>query len=234
MANKVLVIGGTSGIGGVITQSLRSRGDEVFAEGSSTGFDVTYSDVKSHVCKYILNRGVTCVVYNAGTYNLEPLEDVTYGNMTRVFEVNVFGCLDAMAGFAKSVKLVQNPKLLRMVVISSVAGRIPMSYSSVYCASKAAVSQAMRCAARELGGYGATVNSVAPGSVADSDMAGVANKRVASLRRISEEDAQKALLSAIPMKRQVTKQEVADAVLFLLSDQASGITGQEISVSGGM
>lgn len=110
----------------------------------------------------------------------------------------------------------------RIISISSVVGLMGNPGQTNYCAAKAGIIGFTKAMAREVASRGVTVNSVAPGFIA-TDMTAVLS------------DEQKgAILSQVPAGRLGTPEEIASAVLFLASDSAAYITGQTISVNGGM
>ena len=110
----------------------------------------------------------------------------------------------------------------RIVNIASVAGLMGNAGQANYAASKAGVIAFARSLAREVGARGITVNAVAPGFIATA------------MTDVLSEDVKKAYLEIIPMKKFGLPKDVASAVLFLLSDDAAYITGQVVSVNGGM
>jgi len=110
----------------------------------------------------------------------------------------------------------------RIVNITSVVGRVGNPGQTNYAAAKAGVEGLTRSLARELSTRNITVNCVAPGFI-DTDMT-----------RDLSEDARERLLSQVPMGRLGTPKDVASAVLFLLGDGASYVTGTTIDVNGGM
>lgn len=161
---------------------------------------------------------IDVLVNNAGICRGSLLQDLEKPLWDRILAVN----LTAAYLYAKAVL----PEMIgrksgRIVNVTSVWGIVGASYEVAYSASKAGLIGFTKALAKEVGPSGITVNAVAPG-VIDTDMN-------ASL---SEEDM-KDLAAQTPIPKIGTPREVAEAVLFLASDAASFITGENLSVGGG-
>ncbi len=136
-----------------------------------------------------------------------------------VIRVNLKGTFN----FSKAViRTMIAAKYGRIVNIASVAGLMGNAGQANYAASKAGVIALARSLAREVGSRGITVNAVAPGFIATA------------MTDVLPEDIKKAYLELIPLKKFGLPKDVASAVKFLLSDEAAYITGQVVSVNGGM
>jgi NAD(P)-dependent dehydrogenase (short-subunit alcohol dehydrogenase family) len=122
----------------------------------------------------------------------------------------------------------------RIVNIASTAADVGWPRYSAYCASKSALLGLTRCVALEGAEHGVTCNALNPGSVGTEMM------RLGSLRRIAQGDQGAtveqdwaAIAAAMPQRRLIPAAEIAAAAVFLCRDEALGITGEAITVSGG-
>ncbi|KAA9156006.1 SDR family oxidoreductase [Amycolatopsis acidicola] len=164
---------------------------------------------------------LTGLVNNAGVSSPVPFLEVTDDEWRRVVEVNLHGTFHVTQAAAK---IMADNGIGRIVHISSTsAERGGGVYGrAAYSASKAALLGFARTLARELGPYGITANSVAPGSI-DTDIMG---------GRLSEE-RKAVLLKELPVGRIGTVHDVAAVVSFLLGEQAGYLTGVTYDVNGG-
>ena len=159
------------------------------------------------------------MVNNAGIAKdgiLIKMKDEDFDAVLNTNLKGVFYCTKAVA------KLMMKQRYGRIVNMSSVVGLIGNAGQTNYAAAKAGVIGFSKSAAKELAARGVTVNMVAPGFI-DTDM-------TANL----PEKVREATLEGIPMKKMGSPENIADAVAFLVSDNASYITGQVINVDGGM
>ena len=164
--------------------------------------------------------GLWGIVNNAGIFAKTPLLEIPLEEWDTMMRVNVRSMVQVIQAAA--------PFLIeggggRIVNQSSMAAKLGTPGESHYAASKAAVGALTRIAAQELGPHGITVNSVCPGYVLTE---------MGADTRDPEQVAEWTAKS--PLGRLATPDDVANAIAFLLSDEASYITGEALNVSGGM
>jgi 3-oxoacyl-[acyl-carrier protein] reductase len=236
---RALVTGGSGAIGAVICQRLAADGyavivhahrhpeaaehvaEKIVASGGSatvTCFDVVDALTTAQTLQELLKEGpIQVLVNNAGMHEDAPMAGMTADQWNRVIDVSLNGFFH-----------VTQPLLLpmigtrwgRIVSISSLAAIIGNRGQTNYAAAKAGLHGASKSLALELASRGVTVNVVAPGLIESPAV------------RQAFTSAQ--VESLVPMKRVGTAEEVAALVSFLVSEQAGYVTGQVISIDGGM
>lgn len=163
--------------------------------------------------------GIDLLVNNAGIVKDEYLLMLQKDTLDKCFELNIKGyfyCAQAVA-----LKMFRRKKGV-IINMSSVSGEIALAGQSVYSATKGAINSMTRVLAKELGAKGIRVNAVAPGFV-ETEMIDV----------LPPEKKQE-YLASIPLKRFCKPEEVADVVLSLASDSFAYVTGQIITMDGGL
>ena len=240
MKRRVLVTGGSRGIGAAIAARLARDGfavainfrereaaargvaEAIRASGGDAdllGFDVA----DRAACARELERDVEAngayygVVCNAGTHADAPFPGMSGDAWDRVLRTNLDGFYNVLHPLV--MPMIRARHGGRIVTISSVSGVAGNRGQTNYAASKAGLIAATRSLALELAKRKITVNSVAPGLIETEMIAG------APLDELTR---------AIPMRRVGQAEEVAAAVAFLFSDEASYITGQVLGVNGGL
>jgi NAD(P)-dependent dehydrogenase (short-subunit alcohol dehydrogenase family) len=182
------------------------------------------SDIDNLVAKTIEKFGkIDILVNNAGIYPFEPFLEMPEKNFERVIDINLKGYfLMAQACAKEMVK----QKSGSIVNISSIAmGQVGVGFAGLthYCASKGGITAMGEAMALELAPFNIRVNTIAPGAIATP---GATNTSMTK-------EQNDAMLAPIPMKRQGKSEEIANAVLFLASDESSYMTGSVMVVDGG-
>jgi 3-oxoacyl-[acyl-carrier protein] reductase len=238
LQNRVaLVVGAARGIGeGIAERFVEEGASVVIADTDATAGQRTAGRLGCHFIEADISRsedaegavgktfaaygGLHILVQNAGIYPWTLIEDTEPEEWDRVMAVNLKGTfLAARAAFA----IMKKQRAGRMVFTSSITGpRVTSPGHGHYAATKAGINGFIKAAALEFSGYGITVNGVEPGNVLTE---GMKMHRSAEFIRSMEE--------AVPLGRLGTPRDIANAVLFLASDEASYITGTTIIVDGG-
>jgi len=236
-----LVTGAARGIGRVIVHRLAGRGasvvisdlladaagavaEELKSEGCSAlalAGDVSSADsVEETVNKTVEAFGsLDVLVNNAGITKDGLLFRMSEADWDEVLAVNLKGVFLATKAVAR---VMAQRRWGRIVNISSVVGLMGNAGQANYAASKAGVVGFTKACAKELAGRNITVNAVAPGYIQTE------------MTKKLPERAKEAFLSAIPLGRAGTAEDVAAAVGFLVSDEAGYITGQVLQIDGGL
>ena len=245
---KAIVTGGTRGIGRAIVKELATRkidgenfadvafiynscdecAESLIAELEDSGSEVvaykadvsSFEQVQNTVKEIIAKFGaVDILVNNAGITKDNLLMRMSEADFDRVIEVN----LKSAFNFTKAVsRQMLKQRAGKIINITSVVGLTGNAGQANYAASKAGLIGFTKSVAKEFASRGINVNAIAPGYIA-TEMTEELN------------DSQKeALLGLIPLNRMGRPEDIAKAVAFLASDDASYITGQVITVDGGM
>ncbi len=235
---KALVTGGASGIGAAIAARLAAEGAEVWVgdidvEGAERvageiaghGIELDVTDLDSARAAVEASGTLDILVNNAGTDEFGFFPQTTPEQWQRVIAINLNGVLNCTAAALPGM---QAAKYGRIVSISSEAGRVGSKGSAVYSAAKAGVVGFTKVIARENGRYGITANAIAPGPIETPLLMGAK-----ALGEMGEKLIEN-MKSQTQLRRLGQPDEVAAAVAFLASDDATYVTGETLGVSGGL
>ena len=244
-----IVTGASSGIGKVVAERLSAdgaivavnyRGDAAPAEALAAALrkggrdaqpfqaDVTKPEDRQRMVAEVLKRfgKIDILVSNAGVEHFGRLADLTPEDFNRVFSVNVAAQLFMTQAVAPHL-----PDGGRIVLTSSVSARFAIFHHTLYAASKAAVSAMVLNLAPELGERGITINAVAPGGTA-SRMS-KENGKLYTPPVLKDVPPDVLAKSSNSLQRIGRPEEIASAVSFLVSPDASYVTGSTLAVDGG-
>lgn len=236
---RALVTGGSGGIGAAICQRLAADGHHVIvhanrsrakadavvagilASGGSAeavAFDITDRAATASALETLLEAGaIQILVNNAGIHDDAVFPGMSGAQWDSVLDVSLNGFFNVTQPL--TLPMIRT-RWGRIITISSIAGITGNRGQVNYSAAKGALHAASKSLALELASRNVTVNAVAPGIIATEMIAGAF-------------DAE-AIKNLVPMKRAGKPEEVADLVAFLASDKAAYISGQIISINGGM
>jgi len=243
LAGKVaLITGGNSGIGLATAQRFVAEGAFVFITGrrqaeldaavqqlGSAAFAIqgdvrSLADLDRVAATIKEQKGHLDVVFaNAGIAELAPLDAVTEAQYDRQFDINVKGTFFTVQ---KTLPLLTDGAAI--VLMGSIVGSKGLESNSVYSATKAAIRSLARTLTTDLKARGIRVNTVSPGPIETPGL----NNILDSPEQVAQFKAQVA--SGVPLGRIGDADEIAKAVVFLVSDDSSYVTGIELFVDGGM
>lgn len=236
------VTGGGGGIGGGICRSLASAGHRVAIadlslasarriaaeiEGFAVELDVTSREsVEAAVQATVVELGPVEILVNCAGWDVfKPFIDTDEAFMQKVLEINLAG---PMRVTRQVLRDMQEAGWGRIVNIASDAGRVGSSMEAIYSGAKGGLIAFTKTIARESARRGVTANSVCPGPTDTPMLASVVGGAEGADRVLAS------MTKAVPMRRLGRPEDIGPAVAFLASDEAGYITGQTLSISGGL
>jgi NAD(P)-dependent dehydrogenase (short-subunit alcohol dehydrogenase family) len=255
LENKVAIVTGAGrGIGRAIARSFAEEGAAVVVaarteneirqvaseiEGSGGHAAAVVADVgREPDCEKIVQAArrafgtVDILVNNAATYGpVQPVEKISAREWDEVMAVNLRSAFLLSALVLPEMCKRRSGTILN---ITSAAAKSAFSLNGPYAASKAALIALTRTLAAEAGEKGVRVNALSPGPVPDTKMSAELRRGLASIQNTDEKVILEQMSQRTLLRRAQTPQEIASAAVFLVSDQASAITGQTVNADGGV
>ena len=225
---NILIIGGNSGIGYALAKQLQSQGATLFTAGRHEPEGITSTHMIWDVLKTPAADALTQLpdvlhglVYCPGSINLKPFQRLTIDDYRADLDINVLGAVGAVHAAYLALKLAKGSSV---VLFSTVAAKLGMGLHSSVSVAKSAVEGLTKSLAAEFAPIDIRVNAIAP-SLTDTPLAN---------NLLSSDEKRESGAKRHPLNRIGTPDDIASMAAYLLSDQASWITGQIISVDGGM
>ena len=246
LKNKVAVVTGASrGIGASIAKHLAGAGAKVVVNYASSKekADKVVKDIQDNGGIAISVQGdvskeadvtrlfeetnkafgaLDILVNNAVFQGFAPIEQVSAETFHQHFNVNVLGPILTIQASLKQF----NDKGGNIINISSAASKMPLPAASLYSATKAALDALTISLSKELGAKNIRINSILPGATE--------TEGASSVGVTTGSEAEAMFISKTPLGRRGQPEDIAKAAVFLASDEAAWITGEQISVSGGL
>jgi 3-oxoacyl-[acyl-carrier protein] reductase len=228
-----LVTGGSSGIGAAICKSLLEGGYQVVSLALRASqvplpglheipVDLTDPLATREAANEVVRRfPITTLIHNAGAIREKALEEVTLEDLHSLTDLHLGAALSLMQATLPTMKERHHGR----VVLISTRAVLGLARRTAYAATKAGMLGLARTWALELGAYGITVNVIAPGPIAATEM----------FQELIPPDSPKlpGIIDAIPVKRLGRPEDVVRAALFFIAPEAGFVTGQTLFVCGG-
>lgn len=225
---NVLITGSSSGIGKETAKLLKDKGYNVFTHGRREINNPCYiqaplnsfEDVKALYDKVLdLSGGVDILINNAGEYLYKGVEKTDIEAIKRLTFLNQTAPYYLISLVIPSMK---RNKFGRIVNISSISGSVGEAYASLYSMTKSALYGMTKSLALELAGDNITVNSISPGWVETN------------LTKDIQGEERAEIIDVVPQRRFIEPVEIANLILYLISEEAKGLTGQNINLCAGL
>ncbi|MDB4168101.1 SDR family oxidoreductase [Polaribacter sp.] len=220
---KILVIGGSKGIGKAIIASLIEKNNIINL--SRTAPSLTHENLTHYNCDILSDElpqleAVDTLIYCPGSINLKPISRLKLDDFRADFEINVVGAVKAIQQYLPLLKRGNTPSIL---LFSTVASKLGMPYHASVAAVKSGVEGLVKSLGAELAPT-IRVNAIAP-TVTDTDLASKLLRNERMIESITERH---------PLKKFLNPAEVADMATFLTSESASSISGQIFQMDCGI
>ena len=221
--NKILIIGGSRGIGNAIANALVNENKIINI--SRTAPLQPHNNLTHYSCDILTDNlpdieEIDSLIYCPGSINLKPIARLKLDDFRNDFEINVIGAVKAIQHYLPSLKKGKQPSIL---LFSTVAAKLGMPFHASVASAKSAVEGLTKSLGAELAPR-IRVNAIAP-TVTDTDLAAKLLRNERLIEGIKERH---------PLKKFLDPKEVADLASFLISDKAKSISGQIFELDCGI
>lgn len=249
---NVIITGGSMGLGkATATEFARAGATIILADVNKEEMDKTsqelqkefnvkvleyttdvsnYNEVESMINSVYRKLGrIDILINNAGICKCLPLEETEKNDIDKMIKINLNGTLYCCKNV---LPIMKKQRYGKIVNLSSIAGKLGGANASVYSATKAGVLELTACLAREYAEYDININCVLPGIIRTP----LWNQMLVEMTEENHADKDvvfKSYTDTIPMKRPQEPVDIANAILFLCTDEASNITAQNLGIDGG-
>jgi meso-butanediol dehydrogenase/(S,S)-butanediol dehydrogenase/diacetyl reductase len=246
---RALVTGGASGIGLGVAQRLQSIGAQVAIADLGPALDRLNANALAAPVTIQMDvrddgsvrrgvgdaaeklGGLDTVVNSAGVFQFRGISEISTDEWDRILDVNLKGTFLVMR---ESMPYLITSGRGRVVNLASDAGKTGFPLLAAYCASKFGVVGLTQAVAAEVAPVGVRVNAVCPGTIGETGMGHmVADQKVELGLGSTRQEVWKKGAESFPLRRVGTVADVADAIMFLISESSSWITGESLNIDGG-
>ena len=220
---SILIIGGTKGIGKAIVDELIDNNKIICMSRNMTDFtheNYNHFQIDSTKDDFPNIENIDTLVYCPGSINLKPISSLSIENFRDDFELNVIGAVKAIKKYLPVLKKGENPSIL---LFSTVATKLGMPYHASVSASKSAIDGIVKTLGAELAPK-IRVNAIAP-TITNTDLAS---------KILRNEKVVENMIERHPLKKILSAKEVSKMAKFLISNDASSISGQIINMDAGI
>ncbi len=220
---KVLIIGGTKGIGKAIVSEIIEEHEVVCLSRNISDF--THNNYK-HIKFDVLNdefpeiESLDTLIYCPGTINLKPISTLTLDDFRYDFELNVIGAVKAIKKYLNLLKKSENPSIL---MFSTVATKLGMPYHTSVSVSKSGIDGLVKTLGAELAPK-IRINAIAP-TITNTDLA----SKILRNEKVIEN-----MIERHPLKKILSPDEIAKMACYLISKNSSSISGQIFNMDAGI
>ncbi len=220
---NILIIGGTKGIGKAIVDLLVNENNVICMSRNSTEFShnnyshITFDSIDDEFPDF---EKVDTLIYCPGSINLKPISSLSVEDFRKDFEINVIGAVKAIKKYIPLLKKGFNPSIL---LFSTVATKLGMPYHASVSASKSAIDGIVKTLGAELAPK-IRINAIAP----------TLTKTELASKILRNDKVVENMIERHPLKKILSPEEVAKMSEFLISENASSISGQIINMDAGI